>query len=249
MAKAEGILALPRGAAPKITAETRLPRAALLSTHADSSPSSHFSDAGRRGRGAAGDHLAHRGPPPGTPGPGRSPWCSPNPLMSSVKTPGSLSMRHHSPALLAMAPTTRRPTSTARSLRSPQAPGCHRPRTSAKPAAERQPHVTPPTSRQPPGAVTCRATDARRDALATRETSKLLLRRLGLSASVERSPPGGRRGGASERRREAHPGPLALRSRGGAMGGAGLEKGRGPFWPPPPPAGAGQGFFFRRRGS
>lgn len=51
MAKAEGILALPRGAAPKITVETRLPRAALLSTLADSSPSSHFSDAGRRGRG------------------------------------------------------------------------------------------------------------------------------------------------------------------------------------------------------
>lgn len=44
-----------------------------------------------------------------TPGPGRSPWLSPNPLMSSVKTPGSLSMRHHSPALPVMAPATHRP--------------------------------------------------------------------------------------------------------------------------------------------
>lgn len=85
------------------------------------------------------------------------PALSPNPLMSSVKTPGSLSMRHHSPALLVMAPATQRPL-----LRQPAS---HQPPPATDLARRtrrcaRQPHVTPPTSRQPPGAVTCRATNA-----------------------------------------------------------------------------------------
>lgn len=179
----------------------------------------------RRASVTAGDHLAQRGPPPGTPGPGRSPWCSPNPLMSSVKTPGSLSMRHHSPALLDMAPTTHRP-APPRALRNPQhklPPAADLSKTRRGASTPRHPAYFPTAS----GRRHLPRDGAQKDALATQETSKRLF---SLSGSVAPSaePEKGR-----ERRREAHPGPLAPRSWGGAMEGAGLGMGRGSLRPEP----------------
>lgn len=57
-----------------------------------------------------------------------------------------------------MAPAKRRPAPPPAAAD----PGssCRRPLSSANPPLARQAHVTPPTSRQPPGAVTCRATEA-----------------------------------------------------------------------------------------
>lgn len=95
-----------------------------------------------RGGGGRREPLhAQLGPPPVTPGPGRSPRFSPNPLMSSVKTPGSLSMRHHSPALPVMAPATHRPDPPLALGRPPhQLP----PATDlSKPAAELVHHTSP----------------------------------------------------------------------------------------------------------
>lgn len=179
----------------------------------------------RRASVAAGDHLAQRGPPPGTPGPGRSPWCSPNPLMSSVKTPGSLSMRHHSPALLDMAPTTHRP-APPRALRNPQhklPPAADLSKTRRGASTPRHPAYFPTAS----GRRHLPRDGAQKDALATQETSKLLF---SISGAVAPSAgPEKRR----ERRREEHPGPLAPRSWGGAMEGAGLGMGRGSLRPEP----------------
>lgn len=125
--------------------------------------------------------------------PGRPPWLSPNPLMSSVKTPGSLSMRHHSPALPVMAPAARRPAP-------PPAPGAHGPRSchrralsSANPPRARPPHVTPPTSRQPPRRRHLERDRTRVDALATREPARLSLHRSGPGADSE-AVGGGRTG-------------------------------------------------------
>lgn len=196
----------------------------------------------RRASVAAGDHLAQRGPPPGTPGPGRSPWCSPNPLMSSVKTPGSLSMRHHSPALLVMAPATRRP-APPRALRSPQhqlPPASDLSKTRRRASTSRHPAYFPTAS----GRRHLQRDGAQKDALATQETWRLLL---SLSASVA---PSARpeEGGASERRRRHirdpwHPGAGAERWEGGAGEGAGLVatwtwSSPRPFGPPPLPGAA-----------
>lgn len=213
------------------------------------------------GEGAAGDHLAHRGPPPGTPGPGRSPWCSPNPLMSSVKTPGSLSIRHHSPALLVMAPATRRPTSTARSPKPPSTsppPAADLSKTRRRASTPRHPAYFPTASgrRHLP-----------RDGRAQRRSSR--------PGDVETPPPPPRplsiRRSPSARREKGRglgastggtsgtlgtPEPGRSDGRGGPREGAGLAPTwtwscPRPFWPPPPPppAGAAQGFSFRRRGS
>lgn len=127
-----------------------------------------------------------------TPGPGRSPWLSPNPLMSSVKTPGSLSMRHHSPALPVMAPATRRPAP-------PPAPAP--PQIQPPPATELcKPAVVSSTSRHPAyfptasGRRHLQRDRAREDALATQETAKLFLGRAGPGADSE-GPGPPRKGG------------------------------------------------------
>lgn len=95
--------------------------------------------------------YAQLGPPPVTPVPGRSPWLSPNPLMSSVKTPGSLSMRHHSPALAVMAPATHRP-APPQALAAPRT-SCRRATDLSKPAAElvnpTSPRLLPDSLRAP----------------------------------------------------------------------------------------------------
>lgn len=159
------------------------------------------------------------------PRPRTVPWCSPNPLMSSVKTPGSLSMRHHSPALLDMAPTTHRPAPPL-ALRSPQhklPPAADLSKTRRGASTPRHPAYFPTAS----GRRHLPRDGAQKDALAAQETSKLLF---SLSGSV--APSAGPEKGR-ERRREAHPGPLAPRSWGGAMEGAGLGMGRGSLRPEP----------------
>lgn len=180
----------------------------------------------RRASVAAGDRLAQRGPPPGTPGPGRSPWCSPNPLMSSVKTPGSLSMRHHSPALLDMVPDhthTRTAPLPPRALQSPRhrlPPAADLSKTRRRASTPRHPAYFPTAS----GRRHLPRARAQKDALATRETSKRLSC---LSGSVAPSagPEKRRSLGAPEGGTSGTLG--SLQSWGGAMEGAGLGTGRG----------------------
>lgn len=200
----------------------------------------------RRTSVAAGDHLSQRGPPPGTPGPGRSPWCSPNPLMSSVKTPGSLSMRHHSPALLDMAPTTHRP-APPRALRSPQLklpPAADLSKTRRGASTPRHPAYFPTAS----GRRHLPRDGALKDALATQETSKLLFSLSG-SAAPSAGPEKGRGLGVPEGGTSGTLGTRELgrsAGRGGARGGAGLAPTRTWSCPlrfgPPPIPGATQGF-------
>lgn len=210
----------------------------------------------RRASVAAGDRLAQRGPPPGTPGPGRSPWCSPNPLMSSVKTPGSLSMRHHSPALLDMVPDhTHTAPLPPRALRSPAAQAA----TGRRPQQNPPPSVNPtsprllPDSLRAPSPAARRSTEGRSSHPGDVETPLLPLRiRSALRRAGEVAGP--RSAGGRHIRDPWHPraGAGRWKGRGSRRGGAGLAPTRTwscprPFGPPPIP-GATQAFC-RRRGS
>lgn len=117
------------------------------------------------------------------PRPRTVPWLSPNPLMSSVKTPGSLSMRHHSPALPVMAPATHRP-APPQALAAPRT-SCSQPLISANPplssSTPRHPAYFPTAS----GRRHLQRDRAREDALAIQETAKLFLGRAGPVADSE----------------------------------------------------------------